>query len=144
MDQTAIIPAASLVGSGSVTGLTQYDAAVLAARQVAEFNDAVAAGHFAQFLCLYTDDAVIRFENVPDAGQLEFAGRDEYTRAYAEHPPDDKIDISGPVTVDGDEAVVPFTWRRDQVPGTLRFRFTEGPPDALDERLVSAMTVTFG
>ena len=127
-----------------MAALTEADAAVLAARHVAEFNDAVAARNFAQFLGLFSDDAVIRFENVPGAGSLEFAGRDAYTRAYAEQPPDDKIDISGAVSVDGDAAVVPFVWRRDQAPGTMRLRFTAGSPDALDERLVSALTVTFG
>lgn len=127
-----------------MTGLTQADAAILAAKHVVEFNDAVAARHFAQFLCLFTDDAVIRFENVPGAGRLEYAGRDAYTKGYGESPPDDQIDISGPVTVEGDEAVVPFTWQRDDAPGTMRLKFTAGAPDALDERLVSAMTVTFG
>ncbi len=56
-----------------MTGLTQAYAVILGARQVAEFNDAIAAGHFAQFLCLFTDDAVIRFENVPGAGRLEYS-----------------------------------------------------------------------
>jgi SnoaL-like domain len=144
VEQTAGAPPGRLVGSGFVTGLTQADAAILAARHVAEFNDAIGVGHFAQFLCLFTDDAVIRFENVPGAGRLEYAGRDAYTKAYGENPPDDKIDISGSVTVEGDEAVVPFTWQRDDAPGTMRLKFTEGAPDVLDERLVSAMTVIFG
>jgi SnoaL-like domain len=127
-----------------VAALTEADAAVLAARHIAEFNGAVAARNFAQFLCLFTDGAVIRFENVPGAGTLEFAGRDAYAKAYAEQPPDDKIDISGAVTVDGDVAVVPFVWRHDQAPGTMRLQFTAGSPDSLDERLVCALTVTFG
>jgi SnoaL-like domain len=128
-----------------VTGLTPTEAAVLAARHVSEFNDAVAAGSFAEFLCLFSDDAVIRFENVPpEASTLEFAGRNAYTRAYAQQPPDDKIDIAGAVAVDGTEVVVPFTWRRDAAPGTFRLTFTDGSAEALDERLVSAMTVVFG
>lgn len=124
--------------------LTQTDAAVLVAHHVAEFNDAVAAGSFYQFLTLFSDDAVVRFENVPGAGTLEFTGRDDYTRAYADQPPDDKIDISGLVAVDGDEAIVPFTWQRDEAPGMMRLRFSAGSPDALDEWLVEAMTVRFG
>ena len=127
-----------------MTGLTQIDAAVLVAHHVAEFNDAVAAGNFYQFLTLFTDDAVVRFENVPGAGTLEFTGRDDYTRAYAEQPPDDKIDIAGLVAVHDDEAVVPFTWRHDEARGTMRLRYAEGSPDALDEWLVTAMTVRFG
>ncbi len=39
---------------------------------------------------------------------------------------------------------MPFTWQRDDAPGTMRLKFTDGAPDALDERLVSAMTVIFG
>jgi steroid Delta-isomerase len=127
-----------------MTGLTQVNAAVLVAHHVAEFNDAVAAGSFFQFLTLFADDAVVRFENVPGAGTLEFAGREDYTRAYNEQPPDDKIDIAGLVFVDGDEAVVPFTWRQDEAPGTMRLRYAAGSPDALDEWLVTAMTVRFG
>jgi ketosteroid isomerase-like protein len=144
VDQTAREAPGGLIGSGFVAAITEADAAVLAARHIAEFNEAVAARNFSQFLGLFTDDAVIRFENVPGAGTLEFAGRDAYTQAYAEQPPDDKIDISGAVTVDGDVAVVPFVWRHDEAPGTMRLRFTAGSPDALDERLVSSLTVTFG
>lgn len=127
-----------------MTEITRTEAAALAAHHVAEFNDAVSACNFALFLLLFTDDAVIRFENVPDAGTLEFKGRDAYTRAYAEQPPDDKVDISGDVRIDGADVVVPFTWHRDGARGTMRLRYTAGPPDALDEWLVSAMTVVFG
>ena len=121
--------------------LTQIEAAALAAHLVAEFNDAVAARNFSLFLLLFTDDAVIRFENVPGSGTLEYAGRDAYTRAYAEQPPDDKIDISGDVRIEGDDVVVPFIWQRDEAPGTMRLRYGEGDAEALDRWLVSAMTV---
>jgi hypothetical protein len=127
-------------------GITETEAAVLAAHHVSEFNDAVAAKNFFEFLCLFTDDAVIKFENVPGAGQLEYAGRKAYTKAYAEHPPDDQIDISGRAKPDenGDGVVVPFAWRRDGSPGTLRLTYTKGDGDDLDSRLVTRMTVTFG
>jgi len=144
VDQTEGGAQARTLGSASVTVLTQDDAALLAAHHVAAFNDAVEAGSFALFLQLFTDDAVIRFENVPGAGTLEFAGRDAYTRAYAEQPPDDKIDIAGPVTAAGDAAVVPFTWQRDRAPGTMRLTYAPGSPEALDEWLVTAMIVHFG
>jgi hypothetical protein len=126
------------------TDISQAEAAILAARHVAAFDDAVAAGDFTGFLPLFTDHAVIRFENVPGAGTLEFAGRDAYTRAYREQPPDDQIDITGTVRPDGASVMVPFAWRRDGSAGTMRLTFTDGHPDALDERLVCAMTVTFG
>jgi SnoaL-like domain len=124
-----------------VAGLTQIEAAALAAHLVAEFNDAVAARNFSLFLLLFTDDAVFRFENVPGSGTLEYAGRDAYTRAYAEQPPDDKIDISGDVRIEGSDVVVPFTWQRDQASGTMRLRYAQGDAEALDQWLVSAMTV---
>ena len=129
-----------------LAGITQTEAAVLAARHVTEFNDAVAARNFSGFLCLFTDDAVIRFENVPGAGQLEFAGREAYTQAYAKQPPDDKIDICGLAEPDedGDGVVVPFTRRRDASPGTIRLTYTRRDDDELDSRLVTRMTVTFG
>jgi steroid Delta-isomerase len=128
----------------AMTGSTETDAAILAAHHVAAFNEAVASGKYADFLHYFIDDAVIRFENVPGAGELEFAGRDAYTQAYAEQPPDDQIDIAGPVSVDDATVVVPFAWRRDQAPGTMRLTFTGGVPDRLDEFLVTAMTVRFG
>jgi SnoaL-like domain len=124
-----------------VAGLSQIEAAALAAHLVAEFNDAVAARNFSLFLLLFTDDAVIRFENVPGSGSLEYTGRDAYTRAYAERPPDDKIDISGDVRIEGGDVVAPFTWQRDEAPGTLRLLYAQGDAEALDRWLVSAMTV---
>jgi ketosteroid isomerase-like protein len=127
-----------------VTEITRTEAAALAAHHVAEFNDAVLACNFALFLLLFTDDAVIRFENVPDKGTLEYKGREAYTRAYAEQPPDGKIDISADVRLEGPDVIVPFKWKRDGSPGTMRLRYTAGPPDALDEWLVTAMTVVFG
>ncbi len=46
-----------------------------AEQHAAAFNAAVMAGDFAGFLDGFTDDAVIRFENVPGAGSLEYSGR---------------------------------------------------------------------
>ena len=126
-----------------MTGITRTVAAELAAHHIAQFNDAVAAGSFGAFLRLFTDDAVIRYDNVPGAGHLEYDGRDAFTRAYADKPPDDQIDIAGDVEADGATVVVPFTWRRDQATGTMRLTYADGPADLLDERLVSALTVTF-
>jgi hypothetical protein len=124
--------------------ISPAQAAALASRHVTEFNDAVEARAFGMFLTLFSDDAVIRFENVPAAGTLEFAGRDAYTSAYQQQPPDDQIDISGPVSPDGLSVTVPFTWRRDKEPGTMRLSYRPGDPEDLDEWLVSAMTVIFG
>jgi steroid Delta-isomerase len=127
-----------------MTGSARSEAAILAAQHVAAFNDAVASGSYVGFLRSFTDDAVVRFENVPGAGRLEFAGREAYTQAYAQQPPDDQIDISGPVSLDGATVAVPIAWRRDQAPGTMWLTFTDGVPDQLDEFQVTGMTVEFG
>jgi hypothetical protein len=126
------------------TPISAAEAAILAARHVAAFNDAVETSDFSEFLLLFTDDGFVRFENLPGTGTMEFVGREAFTRAYREHPPDDQIDIAGAVAMAGDSVVVPFTWRRDHAPGAMRLTFTGGDPELLDERLVKAMTVTFG
>jgi hypothetical protein len=123
--------------------LSQAEAAAIASRHVTDFNDAVQAREFGGFLTLFTDGAVIRFENVPGAGTLEFAGRDAYTTAYLQQPPDDLIDIAGPVSVQDNAVTVPFRWRRDKARGTMRLTYRPGDPEDLDDWLVSAMTVVF-
>ena len=87
---------------------------------VAAFNAAVELGRFDQFLRRYADDAVLRFENVPGAGTLEFTGRAAIAAAYAEQSPDDQIDIAGEITEDGLIVVIPFAWRRDGGRGVMR------------------------
>lgn len=107
-----------------------------AEQHVAAFNAAVTAGDFAGFLDGFTDDAVIRFENVPGAGSLEYSGRPAYEAAYAENPPDDQLDIAGIVEHRGGDVIIPFAWRRD--PGSRGImRLARG-----DEG-ISKLTVTF-
>jgi hypothetical protein len=84
-----------------------------AEQHVTAFNAAVVAGDFAEFLDGFSDDAVIRFENVPGAGSLECSGRPAYAAAYTERPPDDQIDIAGTVEREGSDVIIPFAWRRD-------------------------------
>ena len=104
---------------------------------VAMFNDAVASGDFSPLLARYTDDAVLRFENVPpDSSTLEFAGRKAYTAAYTENPPDDQIDLLGESAEEGGHVVAGFAWRRDQSAGVLDLTVTDG--------LISRMSVIFG
>jgi SnoaL-like domain len=126
-----------------MTELSQAEAAILTARHVAAFNAGVMTGDFTDFLGLFADDAVIRFENVPRLGQLQFDGRDAYTQAYANQPPDDKIDITATAQCQGDQVIVPFAWRQDGATGTIHLSFTSAPADHLDDRLVTAMIVTF-
>jgi hypothetical protein len=107
----------------------------IARSHVAAFNQAVASGDFADFLARFDDAAIIRFENVPSAGALEFAGRAAYTAAYAQQAPDDQIDIAGQPGEDRGAVVIPFAWRRDGARGTMRL-------DRQDGRIMR-MTVTF-
>lgn len=107
----------------------------IADRHVAAFNEAVVTGDFADFLGRFDDAAVIRFENVPSAGQLEFAGRPAYTQAYVQLPPDDQIVVAGPPGDDGGSVVIPFAWRRDGARGTMRLVRADGR--------IARMVVTF-
>ena len=111
------------------------DAGELADRHVAAFNDAVETGDFSDFLTGFHDDAVVRFDNVPSVGRLEFAGRPAYTAAYAQQPPDDQIDITGPPGEQDGTLVIPFAWRRDGAAGTMRLALADGR--------IAEMIVTF-
>ena|SRR5215467_3553195 len=102
---------------------------------VMAFNSAVASQDFTGFLARFDDDALMRFENVPGVGVLEFAGRPAYAAAYAQQPPDDHIGIAGPVCDEGGIIVIPFVWRRDGGPGVLRLMVNEGR--------ISRMVVTY-
>lgn len=104
-------------------------------QHVAAFNRAVATGDFTAFLARFDDDAVMRFENVPGAGVLEFAGRPAYTASYAEQPPDDLISIAGPVRGEGGTIVVPFVWQRDGAAGSMSL--------TIRDRRIARMVVTF-
>lgn len=118
--------------SGQAEGATAF-----VAEYVAAFNAAVAAGDYAALLRWFSDSAVLRFENVPPAAAtLQFVGRQAYTAAYAENPPDDQIDLVGVPRAEGGHVTVAFAWRRDQSPGMLDFVITDG--------VISSLTVSFG
>lgn len=102
---------------------------------IAAFNSAVAARDFGGFLARFDDDALMRFENVPGVGVLEFAGRLAYTSAYELQPPDEQIDIKGSVRDEGGIVVIPFTWQRDGAPAVMRLTVRNGR--------ISQMVVTF-
>ena len=108
-----------------------------AGEYVRMFNAAVASGDFSSLLARYTDDAVLRFENVPpDSSTLEYAGRKAFTAAYSENPPDDQIELIGEPVADGGHVVTGFAWRRDQSAGVLDLTVADG--------LISRMIVIFG
>jgi quercetin dioxygenase-like cupin family protein len=111
--------------------------AAFVADHVAVFNAAVVSGDFSPLLARFTDDAVVRFENGPGAGVLEFAGRDSYTSAYRANPPDDQIEVTGDPREEDGAIVIGFVWRRDKTPGVMRLTVN-------DDDLVSHMLVAFG
>lgn len=130
-DLAVLVLFAPAEGSRSVPRLSAF-----AAEHIALFNTAVTSGDFAPLLARLTDDAIVRFENVPVAGTLEFSGRTAYTSAYDSNPPDDQIDqVGDPVEEDG-AVVVGFVWRRDRTAGSMRLTVT-------DDDLISHMLVTF-
>jgi quercetin dioxygenase-like cupin family protein len=103
---------------------------------VAAFNDGVSSGDFTRHLARFTDDAVMRFENVPEAGDLEFTGRQAYTAAYAERPADDQVELTSDPRDDEGAVVADFVWKRDRQPGEIRLTVT-------DDDLVSKLVVRF-
>jgi mannose-6-phosphate isomerase-like protein (cupin superfamily) len=104
---------------------------------VAVFNAATASGDFSRLLARFTDDAVVRFENVPGAGVLEFAGREAYAQAYAANPPTDQIDVAGDPREEEGAVIVDFLWRHAKAPGVMRLTVN-------DDELISHMLVVFG
>jgi hypothetical protein len=78
----------------------------------------------------------MRFENVPGVGIFEYVGPPAYTAAYAEQPPDDQLDIVGPVRDVGEILIIPFVWHRDGAPGLIRLTVGHG--------LITRMVATFG
>ena len=77
---------------------------------VARFNEGVRTGEWDLMLARFSDDAELRFENVP-AGP--FTGLEEIRRAYREQPPDDEIRLLG--IQDDEEAkrvTAAFAWAR--------------------------------
>lgn len=130
-DLAVLVLFAPAEGSRSVPRLTAF-----VVEHIAVFNTAVSSGDFAPLLARLTDDAIVRFENVPVAGTLEFSGRVAYTSAYDSNPPDDQIDqVGDPVEEDG-AVVVDFVWHRDRTAGSMRLTVT-------DDDLISHLLVTF-
>lgn len=102
---------------------------------VAAFNEAVASENFDDFVGHFADEAVLRFENVPGAGMLEFEGRAAIAAAYREQPPDDQVDVDGVARDEHGTLVIPFAWRRDRAQGEMRI--------TRDGARITRMTVIF-
>jgi hypothetical protein len=100
---------------------------------VAAFADAVSTGDWQAFARRFADDAEMVFVGVP-AGP--FVGRAAIAAAYAADPPGEALALTGPVGVEGDEAVAPFRWVDSGGTGTMRLRFD-------DAGLVARLQVAF-
>jgi steroid delta-isomerase len=84
---------------------------------VRRFNAAVDSGVWTAFVEQFADDAVLEFVGPPVG---PFAGRAAIAEAYARNPPDDEVELAGPVRTDGDELVVPYRWVSTGATGTMR------------------------
>ena len=100
------------------------------------FNQAVACADYAGFLQGFSADVLMRFENVPGAGVLEFSGRQACVRAYEQRPPGDQIDLAGTPTPEGGTVSLPFAWRRTGEPGVIELTMRDGK--------ITVMVVRFG
>jgi len=81
------------------------------------FNNAVESGIWTSFVEQFAEDAVLEFVGPPVG---PFTGRAVIRDAYVHNPPDDKIDLDGPVGIDSAELVVPYKWVSTGATGTLR------------------------
>jgi steroid Delta-isomerase len=81
------------------------------------FNAAVDSGDWISFVEQFAEDAVLEFVGPPVG---PFTGRAAIHEAYVRNPPDDKIELDGPVAVHSGELVVPYKWVATGATGTMR------------------------
>ena len=86
-------------------------------RHVAVFNRAVATRQWGELVDLFDADAVMEFVGAPAP---PVRGREAIAAAYAADGPDDTIELTGPVTHEGAEEVVPYRWQSTGRTGTMR------------------------
>ena len=86
-------------------------------RHVAVFNRAVATKRWGELVDLFDADAVMEFVGAPAP---PVRGREAIAAAYAADGPDDTIELTGPVTHEGAEEVVPYRWQSTGRTGTMR------------------------
>jgi hypothetical protein len=98
----------------------------------AGFAEAVATGRWTAFAERFAEDGEMQFVGVPVG---PFSGRAAIAAAYGADPPREPLTLTGPVTTEGADAVVPFRWVESGGTGTMRLRFGA---TGLVERLVVA------
>jgi steroid Delta-isomerase len=84
---------------------------------VLRFNAAVETGKWTAFTDRFAEDAVLKFVGPPVG---PFTGRAAIHDAYVRNPPDDKIELDGPVSVHSGESVLPYKWVTTGATGTMR------------------------
>jgi hypothetical protein len=99
---------------------------------VTVFNRAVATRQWGELVDLFTADAVMEFAGTP-APQIQ--GREAIAAAYATDGPDDTIELTGSVTREGAEEVVPYRWHDSGRTGTMRA--------TVDDERLRRLVVTF-
>jgi hypothetical protein len=91
-----------------MVAFTNEQAERLLHKHVEAFNAGVRSGDFAPFVALFTDDATIDFEGIPERGPIE--GREAIARRYREDPPDDEIRVKR-WKLNGNVIAAEFYWR---------------------------------
>ena len=81
------------------------------------FNAAVASKDWSAFVATFDEDGVVEFVGPPVG---PFVGQEAIAAAYANNPPDDSIELNGPVQQHGDETVAPYRWHTTGATGTMR------------------------
>lgn len=90
-----------------MVAITQEQAEQVLRRWVEVFNTAVRTGDFTLLVALFTEDAVVDFEGIPERGPIE--GQDAIAAHYHENPPDDEIRVKRWKT-NGDSIAAEFLW----------------------------------
>jgi ketosteroid isomerase-like protein len=83
---------------------------------VQAFNHAVTTGDWKTFTDRFAEDAVLEFVGPPVG---PFIGREAILDAYTEHPPEDTIEIRGPVVETDPDIVIPYAWTTTDATGSI-------------------------
>lgn len=74
-----------------MVAVTSEEAELLVQTFVAAFNAGVRSGDFTPCVSMFTNDAVMDFEGIPEEGP--FVGRAEIAQKFRADPPDDEIRV---------------------------------------------------
>lgn len=91
-------------------------------RQVELFNTAVLSGNYGPFLATFSEDAVMRFDDLPFG---PFIGRGAIAEAYARQPPSTTMALIGMQVVGRNAVAAAFEWDSGGT-GQFALRFRSG------------------